>query len=321
MSVAGSQGASSVEADGDVIPSVATTSRGTAGLAAMAEPVPARAIAPRDVHLISGFVTVGEDLAGKLRRTRRIGGEGGLEDVVVRVVAGAPHAAAPPATPLLLTVYELSAPHQIRIVAAGRPIVVENSGVDARTVRVTRGTTELFDELVGAHARSPTINFPSGLEPARIDTRERPEGALVVVPVDNSFRSITNEAGRFSLNDLPPGTFTVEAWDDDLGTLTQKVMVPSPVGWSLRFQFGSGPPAKERSPFECRIATRGPIADACKTGGQDAAVKLMKDLVKRAKAKGAKYTCDGCHKDLDTYALVEGARDKLETLQALVASP
>ena len=71
----------------------------------------------------------------------------------------------------------------------------------------------------------------------------------------------------------------------------------------------------------CKIATKNdtPTAKACTQGGRDAATKLMKDMVKQAKAKGEKFTCDGCHKDLDNYELTKNANDDYKKLEAVVA--
>ena len=34
---------------------------------------------------------------------------------------------------------------------------------------------------------------------------------------------------------------------------------------------------------------------ACAKGGRNEAKKVMKDMVKTAKANGGKFTCEGCH--------------------------
>ena len=70
---------------------------------------------------------------------------------------------------------------------------------------------------------------------------------------------------------------------------------------------------------DCKIATKGdsPTAAACTKGGRDAATKLMKDMVKQAKGKGEKFTCDGCHKDLDNYELTKNANDDYKKLEAV----
>jgi hypothetical protein len=72
---------------------------------------------------------------------------------------------------------------------------------------------------------------------------------------------------------------------------------------------------------KCTIATKGgtPTAKACEHGGRAEAKKLMKDMVKQAKAKGEKFTCDGCHKDLDNYALTKNGEDDYKKLEAAIA--
>ena len=69
---------------------------------------------------------------------------------------------------------------------------------------------------------------------------------------------------------------------------------------------------------KCTIATKGdsPTAKACAKGGRTEAKKVMKEMVKAAKAKGAKFSCDGCHKDLDSYELTKDATEDYKKLQA-----
>jgi hypothetical protein len=69
---------------------------------------------------------------------------------------------------------------------------------------------------------------------------------------------------------------------------------------------------------KCTIATKGdtPTAKACAKGGRAEAKKLMKEMVKTAKANGQKFTCDGCHKDLDNYELTKNAEADYKKLEA-----
>lgn len=69
---------------------------------------------------------------------------------------------------------------------------------------------------------------------------------------------------------------------------------------------------------KCTIATKGDTvtARACAKGGRGEAKKVMKEMVKQAKANGQKFTCDGCHKDLDTYALTNNAVEDFKKLDA-----
>jgi hypothetical protein len=68
---------------------------------------------------------------------------------------------------------------------------------------------------------------------------------------------------------------------------------------------------------KCTIATKGdsPTAKACAKGGREEAKKIMKEMVKQAKAAGQKFTCDGCHKDLDNYELTKNAVEDFKKLE------
>jgi hypothetical protein len=70
---------------------------------------------------------------------------------------------------------------------------------------------------------------------------------------------------------------------------------------------------------KCTIATKPDTETgrACAKGGRAEAKKMMKEMVKKAKSNGHKeFTCDGCHKDLDNYALTKNAQDDYKKLEA-----
>jgi hypothetical protein len=69
---------------------------------------------------------------------------------------------------------------------------------------------------------------------------------------------------------------------------------------------------------KCTIATKDntPTSKACAKGGRAEAKKLMKEMVKQAKANGQKFTCDGCHKDLDNYELTKNGAEDYKKLEA-----
>ena len=69
---------------------------------------------------------------------------------------------------------------------------------------------------------------------------------------------------------------------------------------------------------KCTIATKPETetGKACAKGGRAEAKKEMKEMVKKAKANGQKFTCDGCHTDLDNYALTKNAQDDYKKLVA-----
>ena len=79
-----------------------------------------------------------------------------------------------------------------------------------------------------------------------------------------------------------------------------------------------GGPTRAGDNAKCTIATKPEtdIGKACATGGRPAAKKDMKEMVKKAKANGQKFTCEGCHKDLDTYALTKNGQEDMKKLVA-----
>jgi hypothetical protein len=82
---------------------------------------------------------------------------------------------------------------------------------------------------------------------------------------------------------------------------------------------GGGALADEGKDGKCTIAVKGnsPTAKACIKGGRAEAKKMMKEMVKQAKVAGQKFTCDGCHKDLDNYELTKNAVEDFKKLEAV----
>ncbi len=68
---------------------------------------------------------------------------------------------------------------------------------------------------------------------------------------------------------------------------------------------------------KCTIATKAEsvVGKACASGGRKEAKKLMKEIVKKAKEKGTKFQCDGCHKNMDgTMELTKDAKADFKKL-------
>jgi hypothetical protein len=49
--------------------------------------------------------------------------------------------------------------------------------------------------------------------------------------------AVTDANGSFELKDLPPGTYTITAWQEKLGTQVQKVTVGASESKTLDFTF------------------------------------------------------------------------------------
>ena len=57
--------------------------------------------------------------------------------------------------------------------------------------------------------------------------------------LDHPFYAVTDTGGRFALTGLPPGTYTIEAWHEKLGTQTQMVTIGEKQTSDISFTFKS----------------------------------------------------------------------------------
>jgi plastocyanin len=55
--------------------------------------------------------------------------------------------------------------------------------------------------------------------------------------LDHPYFAVTSDSGKFELKDLPPGTYTVEAWHEKLGTQTQSVSIAAKETKDISFTF------------------------------------------------------------------------------------
>jgi hypothetical protein len=58
-----------------------------------------------------------------------------------------------------------------------------------------------------------------------------------VAVMDHPYYAVTGNDGTFSLASLPPGTYTIEAWHEKLGTATQSVTVGAKETKEVSFSF------------------------------------------------------------------------------------
>jgi RNA polymerase sigma-70 factor (ECF subfamily) len=328
-SAASAQGAPSSSEVDDRGPATAPSRRGSAPPSRSASAAPRRAAQsesdltrvglPPAGSTISGVVVAGEPDATRV--SSRLGRGGGVADAVVRVLGARPMRADRMLPTTAPTISHGRFFPRVLLVAPGEPLVLRNDDDVPRVVVVTREAVELFNGPISAHERT-SLPIPGGMEALRLQVLAGERPVSFVVPSERGLGGKTDAHGEFALPGIPPGRYTLEVWDETLGTKSVDVTVPSAVP-SLRVVFGSEPATEpvlgtRGSNSPCTIAVRGdgPIAKACTSGGRAAAKKLMKDLVRRAKARGDKLTCDGCHTDLDAYGLTASARGDLAKLLA-----
>jgi hypothetical protein len=60
--------------------------------------------------------------------------------------------------------------------------------------------------------------------------------------LDHPYFSVTDPNGKFELKGLPPGTYTIEAWHEKLGTTTQSVTIAAKESKDVTFTFKAAVP-------------------------------------------------------------------------------
>jgi len=110
-------------------------------------------------------------------------------------------------------------------VQVGQPVTIKNTDATLHNVHALPTSNTEFNQAQ-----------PQGLPPFD-KTFDKPEVAVHVKcdvhpwmtswvgVVDNPYYAVSGDDGGFSIKDLPPGKYTLEAWHEKLGTKTQEVTI------------------------------------------------------------------------------------------------
>ena len=152
--------------------------------------------------------------------------DGTLANVVVSVSAGLSgwlreEFPPPPAQAVLDQKGCVFEPHVIALMV-GEPLLIRNSDPflhNVHVMAVNNPQANLGQPTVGETATEP---FESP-EVFRVKCDVHPWMQAWVRVVDNPFFAVTGRDGRFTLNGLPPGTYTLKAWHEKLGVREMQV--------------------------------------------------------------------------------------------------
>jgi plastocyanin len=171
-------------------------------------------------------VTVDHSVCGKEKDAEDIvlSPEKGIRNVVVSLQSPPPGATWPVALPRVQM-------DQQQCVFAPRVVVVPVGG----TVEFLN-TDRLLHNLHSASTGNPIFNRtqPRGRtipivfkqpEIIRVTCDLHPWMRAWVVVAEHPFYAVTNDQGEFRLDNVPPGQYTLQFWQESLGTVTQDVTV------------------------------------------------------------------------------------------------
>ncbi|MFP2933908.1 carboxypeptidase regulatory-like domain-containing protein, partial [Pyxidicoccus sp. 3LG] len=165
--------------------------------------------------------------------------DGKLANVLVRIRGSVPGAVATPTAPVTVDQSKCTYLPRVQGAVAGQPVVFKNSDGTLHNVRGVVGKKAAFN-IAQPPSGAPVMKpIPPDAEVLKLKCDVHPWMTAYVVTNPNPFFATTGEDGAFTLQGLPAGTYTVEAWHETLGTKTAEVSVKDDAPAEASFTFAA----------------------------------------------------------------------------------
>jgi plastocyanin len=155
-----------------------------------------------------------------------VGATKGVKDTVVRLPVGAAPKATPPAEPLAIDQKSCMYSPRVAGVVAGQSLAIKNSDKTTHNIHTYAGDETVFNEAQqpgAADLKKEVEADPGAVLKLKCDVHRWMEAHIVVT--DHNLFMVTGEDGSFKLENVPAGTYKLEAWHPYLGLKTADVTV------------------------------------------------------------------------------------------------
>jgi plastocyanin len=211
---------------------------------------------------------------------------GGLKNAIV-IVEGVKRGKAVPATLQAVQIDQKNCeytPH-VSVVPLSTDISIKNSDPLLHNIHFYQNDESLFNIAQPSQGQVNNHKLEkSGMVYAECDVHSWMQGHVAVV--DNPYFAITDESGKFTIPDLPPGTYKVKVWHEYLGEKAQDMSVTGKSDTTLNLDLkdllaakatsGTPPaaPAGNAAPADSKAGAADKKAEA---GGSQVVVKMISD--------------------------------------------
>jgi len=161
-----------------------------------------------------------------------------LANVIVYVKSGASeYSFRPPSEPAKLAQQGCMYVPRVLGLMTGQKLEVKNEDQATHNVFVMSKDNRPSNrsEIPGSPAIEETFIAPEAAIPVKCNVHPWMKGYLFVF--DHPFYAVTSRDGTFALNGLPPGTYTIGAWQELYGTQEQSVTIAPKQSANLNFSF------------------------------------------------------------------------------------
>jgi plastocyanin len=166
-----------------------------------------------------------------------VGAGGGLKWAFVYVKEGLAGAYTAPATQVVLDQRGCAySPHVFGIMA-GQDLKILNSDETLHNIHSLPAASRQFNLAMPRVGMELTQKFTAKEVMVRIKCDVHPWMECWAGVLDHPFHAVSGDDGSFSIDRLPAGTYTIEAWHEEGGTLTQTVTVAEGAAQEITFSF------------------------------------------------------------------------------------
>lgn len=166
-----------------------------------------------------------------------VGAGGGLENVVVYVSEGlTAHDFQPPQD--AVTLEQKGCQYQPHVVAmqANQKLNIVNADETTHNIHPTPNNNREFN-MTQPHGMPLDHTFAREEVAIPVKCNVHPWMKGYIAVFKHPYFAVTDKSGAFELKNLPPGTYTITAWQEKLGTQTQKVTLGGGESKTIDFNF------------------------------------------------------------------------------------